>query len=64
MFTRVPFFLGGHDSQEGRDGFINNIPLGRFAQPTDIGNAVAFLASDEASMITGASLDVDGGRVI
>ncbi|KAH9240925.1 hypothetical protein K456DRAFT_1744720 [Colletotrichum gloeosporioides 23] len=60
----VPFFLGGHDSQEGRDRFINTIPLGRFAQPTDIGNAVAFLASDEASIITGASLDVDGGRGI
>ncbi|KAH7141876.1 oxidoreductase [Dactylonectria macrodidyma] len=60
----VPFFLGGKDSQEGRDGFISTIPLGRFAQPEDIGNAVAFLASDEASMITGASLDVDGGRGI
>ncbi|KAF5506343.1 4-formylbenzenesulfonate dehydrogenase TsaC1/TsaC2 [Colletotrichum siamense] len=62
--SMVPFFLGGHDSQEGGDRFINTIPLGRFAQPTDIGNAVAFLASDEASMITGASLDVDGGRGI
>lgn len=43
---------------------MNTIPLGRFALPADIGNAAAFLASDEASMITGAALDVDGGRGI
>lgn len=67
LFTdlfRVPFFLGGPDSPEARVGMMNTIPLGRFALPADIGNAAAFLASDEASMITGAALDVDGGRGI
>lgn len=61
---RIPFFLRGPDSPEARTGMMSTIPLGRFALPADIGNAAAFLASDEASMITGAALDVDGGRGI
>jgi 3-oxoacyl-[acyl-carrier protein] reductase len=37
------------------------IPLGRFARPEEIANLVAFLASDQAAFITGATLDVNGG---
>ena len=40
---------------------LNNIPLGRFAELSEVSSAVAFLASDAASMITGTSLLVDGG---
>lgn len=40
------------------------IPLGRIAQPIDIARAVTFLASDDADMITGVELEVDGGRCI
>ena len=40
---------------------LNNHPMGRIAQPIEIANAIVFLASDEASFITGASLAVDGG---
>ena len=40
---------------------LNNIPLGRFAEMSEIASAVAFLASDAASMVTGTSLLVDGG---
>lgn len=54
--------LGGTDTEEGRAGLIKGIPLGRTATPQDIGNAAAFLASDEASLITGIELYVDGGR--
>lgn len=44
-----------------RSALEEKIPLGRLGAPTDIGNAVAFLAGDEASFITGLLLDVNGG---
>tara|TARA_Y100001970_G_C13888256_1_gene677327 strand:- start:7 stop:774 length:768 start_codon:yes stop_codon:yes gene_type:complete len=40
---------------------LNNIPLGRFAEMSEVASSVVFLASDAASMITGTSLLVDGG---
>jgi 3-oxoacyl-[acyl-carrier protein] reductase len=40
------------------------IPLGRLAEPRDVAHAAAFLASDEAAMVTGTALEVDGGRDI
>ena len=46
------------------DDMAETIPLGRLAEPTDIAQAAAFLASDEAEMITGTALEVDGGRDI
>ncbi|HPD33316.1 MAG TPA: 3-oxoacyl-[acyl-carrier-protein] reductase [Bacteroidota bacterium] len=46
---------------EQKKAFIENIPLKRIAEPEDIANAVAFLASDEASYITGQVLNVNGG---
>ncbi len=54
----------GEDSPEMRAKFLSTIPLGRFSTPQDMGNAAAFLCSDEASMITGVCLEVDGGRCI
>jgi 3-oxoacyl-[acyl-carrier protein] reductase len=54
----------GEDTPEMRAKFLATIPLGRFSQPEDMGNAACFLCSDEASMITGVALEVDGGRVI
>ncbi|MEM8732118.1 MAG: SDR family oxidoreductase [Pseudomonadota bacterium] len=54
----------GEDTPEMRAKFLSTIPLGRFSEPQDMGNAAAFLCSDEASMITGVCLEVDGGRCI
>lgn len=48
-------------SLEQRQGIIRTVPLGRMGQPEDIGQAVAFLASDAASFITGVTLPVAGG---
>jgi 3-oxoacyl-[acyl-carrier protein] reductase len=54
----------GEDTPEVRAKFLATIPLGRFSTPQDIANAAAFLASDEAAMLTGVALEVDGGRCI
>jgi 3-oxoacyl-[acyl-carrier protein] reductase len=54
----------GEDTPEIRAKFISTIPLGRFSTPEDMGNAACFLCSDEASMITGVAMEVDGGRCI
>lgn len=56
-------FVGG-DSPAHRAPFLSSIPLGRLTAPIDIANAMVFLASDEANFITGAVLEVDGGRCI
>ena len=56
--------LPGEDSEEVRARIISTIPLGRFSEPRDIANAVTFLASSESDLITGACLEVDGGRCI
>lgn len=54
----------GEDTPEIRAKFLSTIPLGRFSHPEDIANAALFLCSDEASMITGIAMEVDGGRCI
>ncbi len=54
----------GQDTPEMRAKFISTIPLGRFSTPQDMGNAACYLCSDEASMITGVCMEVDGGRCI
>ena len=50
--------------QELKDFSIKLTPMGRFGKPEDIAYAVAFLASEEASFITGATLQVDGGMAM
>jgi len=57
-------FIGDRDEKEARSSFKATIPLGRMAQPEDIAYAALYLASDEASLVTGTILDVDGGRGI
>ena len=54
----------GEDTPEMRERFLSTIPLGRFAMPDDIANASCYLCSDEASMVTGVCMQVDGGRCI
>ena len=54
----------GEDTPEMRAKFLATIPIGRFSTPEDLGNAACFLCCDEASMITGVAMEVDGGRCI
>jgi 3-oxoacyl-[acyl-carrier protein] reductase len=54
----------GEDTPEVRAKFLASIPIGRFSTPDDMGAAACFLCSDDASMITGVALEVDGGRCI
>ena len=54
----------GEDTPEIREKFLSTIPMGRFSTPTDMGNTACFLCSDDASMITGIAMNVDGGRCI
>lgn len=54
----------GEDTPEVRAKFMSVIPIGRFSTPEDMGNAACYLCSDEASMVTGVCMEVDGGRCI
>jgi 3-oxoacyl-[acyl-carrier protein] reductase len=54
----------GEDTPAMRAKFLATIPIGRFSTPEDLGNAACFLCSDEAAMITGVAMEVDGGRCI
>jgi len=58
-------FMGKKEvDAEGMARYIATVPLGRLNKPDDLAHAAVFLASDEAAMITGACLEVDGGRCI
>ena len=54
----------GEDTPDKRAQFISSIPLGRLSLPEDMANAALFHCSDEAEMITGLCMEVDGGRCI
>ena len=53
--------VGTHGSAEDIRAWTDNIPLGRYGSPEEMANVIAFLASDEASYVTGATIIADGG---
>jgi len=57
-------FAGGALSDEAKKGFLATIPLGRFSTPLDVANACLYLASDEASLVSGVCIEVDGARCV
>lgn len=57
-------FMGMPDTPENRKKFLATIPMGRLSEPIDIARAAVYLASDDASFITGVEFPVDGGRTV
>jgi 3-oxoacyl-[acyl-carrier protein] reductase len=57
-------FAGGAITPEVRAAYLATIPLGRFSTPLDVANACLYLASDEAAMISGVCIEVDGARCV
>lgn len=57
-------FAGGAVTDEMKRKFMATIPLGRFSTPLDVANACLYLASDEAAMISGVCIEVDGARCV
>jgi 3-oxoacyl-[acyl-carrier protein] reductase len=57
-------FMGMPDTPDNRKKFLATIPMGRLSQPIDIARAAVYLASDDASFITGVEFPVDGGRTV
>ena len=60
-FVDTPMTRGFFKNKKFKLEVLNKIPLGRIAEVSDVATAVAYLASDASSMITGTSLLVDGG---
>jgi len=57
-------FAGGSLTEEAKKRFLATIPLGRFSTPQDVANACLYLASDEAAMVSGTCIEVDGARCV
>jgi 3-oxoacyl-[acyl-carrier protein] reductase len=61
----LPTFMSKKEvDEEGLQRYVATVPLGRLNQPEDLAATAVFLASDDAAMITGSCIEVDGGRCI
>jgi 3-oxoacyl-[acyl-carrier protein] reductase len=58
----IPVERHANDPQADKDTYLATIPMGRWGKPEDVGWAAAYLASDEASFVTGQTIAVNGGR--
>ncbi|GAB2572089.1 SDR family NAD(P)-dependent oxidoreductase [Leucobacter ruminantium] len=63
-FIRTPFTSETLKSEAAQKFLLDRTPMGRIGEPEDVANGVAFLASDEASWVTGTTLFVDGGWTV
>lgn len=62
--TPLPKIFMGEDAPDRCAKFLATIPTGWLSLPGDIGNAAGHLSSDEASMVVGEAMEVDGGRCL
>ena len=58
----IPTERHNDDPQEDKDAYLEQMPAGRWGVPEDVGEAVAYFASEEASFITGQTICVNGGN--
>ena len=59
--VRTPAFEGYIGSDAAMEAYLSEVPLRRLAEPDDVARLVAFLASDDAALITGVGVPIDGG---
>jgi 3-oxoacyl-[acyl-carrier protein] reductase len=57
----IPVERHADDPPEQKQAYLNQIPAGRWGQPKDVGDTALFLATDEASFVTGQTICVNGG---
>lgn len=62
--TLTPMAVKAWSDPDKAAGMLNRIPVGRFADPSDIAEVILFLLSDEAAMVNGLAMPVDGGYMI
>jgi 3-oxoacyl-[acyl-carrier protein] reductase len=60
----IPVERHAHDPQDAKDAYLAEIPAGRWGVPADVAEAVAYLASDAASFVTGQRISVNGGHSV
>ena len=60
----IPTEMHANDPAEIKANYASNVPLNRMGEPKDIGEVVAFLASDAAKFITGQRISVNGGNTM
>ena len=60
----IPVERHKDDPQAEKDAYLATIPMGRWGRPDDVGWAAAYLASDEASFVTGQTIAVNGGKTV
>ena len=61
VVTMTPLGRAAWSDPAKADGMLSRIPLGRFCEPADVAGVIGFLLGDEAAMLNGVSIDVDGG---
>lgn len=57
-------FVGVPDTEENRQKFTGQVPMGRLTDPSDVAKGALFFASDDSKFVTGDTMIIDGGKSI